>query len=59
MHTQGFIDGKWVDAKDGGVIKVTSAYPASCLMLLTLSTPRRARRPCHGGGAGDDPGDGS
>ncbi|TFK82971.1 ALDH-like protein, partial [Polyporus arcularius HHB13444] len=24
VHTQGFIDGKWVDAKDGGVIKVTN-----------------------------------
>ena len=30
VRTQGYIDGKWVDAKAGGVIKVTSAYRSSC-----------------------------
>ncbi|KAI0364593.1 succinic semialdehyde dehydrogenase [Pilatotrama ljubarskyi] len=34
VHTQGFIDGKWVDAKDGGVIKVTN--PATAEELGTV-----------------------
>lgn len=29
IHNQGYIDGKWVDAQEGGVIKVTSAYVIS------------------------------
>ncbi|KAI0355516.1 succinic semialdehyde dehydrogenase [Trametes cingulata] len=34
LHTQGFIDGRWVDAKDGGVIKVTN--PATAEELGTV-----------------------
>ncbi|KAH7931169.1 succinic semialdehyde dehydrogenase [Leucogyrophana mollusca] len=29
IKTQGYIDGKWVDAKEGGTILVTSEYPAT------------------------------
>ncbi|RPD67539.1 succinic semialdehyde dehydrogenase [Lentinus tigrinus ALCF2SS1-7] len=34
VRTQGFIDGKWVDAKEGGVIKVTN--PATAEELGTI-----------------------
>jgi succinate-semialdehyde dehydrogenase / glutarate-semialdehyde dehydrogenase len=32
IKTQGFIDGKWVDAKDGGRIVVTSELESSLLI---------------------------
>lgn len=34
IHNQGYIDGKWVDAQEGGVIKVTSAYAFSLVQGL-------------------------
>ncbi len=33
IHQQAYIDGEWVDAKGGAVIKVTSAHPALSLIL--------------------------
>ena len=40
IHNQGYIDGKWVDAQEGGVIKVTSAYAFSRRPAFVLTNCR-------------------
>ena len=43
VRAQGFIDGKWVDAKEGGVIKVTSESTAGRVFRRITDW---ADRPC-------------
>ena len=63
IHQQAYIDGKWVDANEGAVIRVTSAlrFPSVIVPHLDLSLrllPRpgddRGARHSAGDGAGGD-----